>query len=135
MTTFIHPLETYPLGWVLTPPSSDWSWFSLPTTTSEKLSKDKLISHKFQTNQRLSRWDWSFAQFKNFEVHVQNYRQVSRQLGRSGIDANQSSTEFIQLQWPRQKRFFQHDNKTFLRSAKISFTTDLFKTYYATFKV
>ena len=37
---------------------------------------------------------------------MQNYRHVSRPLGWSGIDANRSGTEFIQLQWPRQKRFF-----------------------------
>ena len=37
---------------------------------------------------------------------MQNYRQVSRPLGWSGIDANRSGTKFLQLQWPRQKRFF-----------------------------
>ena len=35
--------ETYPFIRVLPLPSSGWSQFSLPTTTTEKLSKDKLI--------------------------------------------------------------------------------------------
>ena len=56
--------------------------------------------------------DSSFAHLTNFEVNVQNYRQVSRPLGWCGIDVRRSGTEFIQLQWPRQKRFFRHDNKT-----------------------
>ena len=63
-------------------------------------------SHQFQTNQTLLRPDSIFAHLKDFEVNVQKYRQVSRLIGWSGIDASRSGTEFIQLQSPLQKNVF-----------------------------